>query len=142
MRTIGLAIMMGILLSFMIGPVTGFAQEGTTRIIRIWRLSSEGDKVLIVEPATTHVSEGAVVVWWNKGSEEVKIRFLDGKKCEVRSSSPTGFLLESDNCYQTSYMAPGTISSLKFDKKGTYEFEVEIKDMGTTKGKIVVSKKE
>jgi len=136
------AVVTGILVVFMFGQVTAFAQHGTTRIIRIWRLSSEGDKVLIVEPVTTYVSEGAVVVWWNKGRDEVRVRFADGKKCEVRSSSPTGFLLESEDCYQTSYMAPGTISSLKFDEEETYEFEAEIKDLGVTKGKIVVSKKE
>lgn len=136
------AALTGIVVIFMLGQVTAFAQHGTTRIIRIWRLSSEGDKVIVVEPATTYVSEGAVIVWWNKGRAEVKVRFLDGKQCEVKSSSPTGFVLESEDCYQTSYMAPGTISSLKFDEAGTYEFEVEIKGSGVKKGTIVVSKKE
>jgi len=134
--------MAGILAIFMLGQTTALAQQGTTRIVRIWRLSSEGKKVIIVEPATTNVFEEAVVVWWNKGGEGARIRFLDGKKCEVLSSSPTGFVLESENCYQTSYMAPGTISSLKFDEEGTYEFEVEFKDIGVKKGTVVVSKKE
>jgi hypothetical protein len=139
---VGSAFMLCVLAIFMLGQATAFAQQGTTRIIRIWRLSSEGKKVIIVEPAAVNVFEKAVVVWWNKGGEEVRVRFLDGKKCEIRSSSPTGFKLESESCYQTSYMAPGTISSLKFDEEGTYEFEVELKDIGVKNGTIVVSKKE
>jgi hypothetical protein len=132
----------GVLFLFVLAQVTTFAQEGTTRVIRIWRLSSEGKQLTVVEPITTRVLEGAVVVWWNKGGEEVRIRFVDGEKCRIRSSSPSGFVLESENCYQTSYMAPGTISSLKFDEEGTYEFEVEYKGREVQKGAVIVSKKE
>lgn len=142
MRIVISTVLTGIMVMFILGQATAFAQSGTTRIIRIWRLLTEGEKAVIVEPETTYVSEEAVVVWWNKGREEVKVRFLDGRKCEVQSSSPTGFVMESEDCYQTSYMASGTISSLKFDEEGTYEFEVETTDAGVAKGKIVVSKKE
>jgi plastocyanin len=135
------ACMVGVLAVSMLGQATAFAQQGTTRIIRIWRLSSD-KKVIIVEPAATRVLEGAVVVWWNKGGEQARVRFLNGEKCELRSSSPTGFVLEGENCYQTTYMKPGAISSLKFDEEGTYEFEVEIKEVGIKKGAVIVSKQD
>ena len=94
---------------------------------------------IVIEPKITRIAKDTVVVWWNRGGGEAKIQFTEGKQCEVATSSPTGFKLESQDCYVTSYIPPGSMSSLKFDKEGTYEFGITIKDKGTDKGKIIVA---
>ena len=131
-----------VVLTFSLVPQSARAQEGTVAIIRIFCHPSASHK-LIIEPETAHIAPGAVVAWWNKDrGREVKVQFLEGKECAVGSSAPTGFRLESQQCYTTSRMPPGGISSLKFDQEGTYEFEVAYKDVGKRKGKVVVRKRE
>jgi hypothetical protein len=123
-------------------PQTANAQEGTVAIVRIFCQPSAPYKV-IIEPETAYVAPGAVVAWWNKDRRrEVKVQFLKGKECAVGSSAPTGFRLESQQCYTTSHMPGGGISSLKFDEEGTYEFEVEFNGIGKKEGKIVVMRRD
>ena len=123
-------------------PQTANAQEGTVSIVRIFCQPSAPHKI-IIEPETAYIAPGAAVAWWNKGKKrEVKVRFLKGKECAVGSSAPTGFRLESQNCYTTSHVPAGGISSLKFDEEGTYEFEVEFQGVGKKTGKVVVTKRE
>lgn len=120
---------------------TANTQEGTVAIVRIFCHPSAPQEV-IIEPETAYIAPGAVVAWWNKGRMDAKVQFLEGKECAVGSSAPTGFRLESQQCYTTSHMSPGGMSSLKFDEEGTYEFEVAFKGIGKKKGKVVVTKRE
>ena len=115
------------------------AQYGTVRIVRIWWGLGAPSETVVIEPGTTRISQGAVVAWWNKGREEAKIKFTQGKECETATAGPTGFMLEAKDCYVASYIPSGGIASLKFDDVGTYEFEISIKDKGTAKGTVVVT---
>ncbi len=95
-----------------------------------------------VEPETLMVQEGTVVVWlnWVKG-EEVKLTFREGKKCDDATEAASGFGLDAENCYVTSWVPMGGTSSLIFSEKGTYPYEVQQKGKGAKHmrtGKIVV----
>jgi plastocyanin len=98
-----------------------------------------GRKAPLLEPPNIVVSKGTCVIWFNKTQLEVKIIFEDGKKCQDVTDSPTGFTLDSSNCFVTTWLKYGSTSSLRFNEPGTYEYMVEFSTMpDKSKGKIVV----
>jgi plastocyanin len=113
------------------------------RVIRVSNLSSANEAIRI-EPRFMRVYPGTVVVWWNKGSEEIKVIFMEGAKCEAGTGVPTGFHVEgeTDNCYITAYIASGETSSLRFLSEDIYQYAVTIGGRGTSKGRIVVAEKD
>jgi hypothetical protein len=93
---------------------------------------------LIIEPEIAFVSQGDCVVWFNRLAtvgQEVMVIFKDGKKCLDVSKSPTGFSLDAETCYVTSWIPFAGTSSLRFMQKGTYEYVVKAKGWEDVKAK-------
>ena len=122
------------------GKTLGFSD---IRVVRVGTLSSAGDEIRI-EPRFMKVNPGTVVVWWNKGREEIKVLFTEGAKCEAGTGVPTGFHVEAeaDKCFITAYIRPGETSSLRFLSEDIYEYEVRIGGRSASTGKIVVADKD
>lgn len=95
---------------------------------RIVRLAGEVDlsTKLLIEPSVLRIQKGTCVIWlnWVK-TEEVRIVFEDGKKCEDMTDSPIGFELDAADCYVTTFVARGETSSLMFNEPGTFAYVIK-----------------
>lgn len=122
---------------FAVNHTDGGAQE--CRIVRIYSgVEADADKILL-EPETTWIDRKTCVIWSNwVGGKVVSVRFSEGKKCQATTTGATLFKLDDANCYVSSYIEYGGTTSLTFKDVGTYEYVVDVKDMISTKGKIVV----
>jgi hypothetical protein len=105
--------------------------------------ANELSKPITIEPPTMTVSKGAVVMWlnWSRNSECVQVVFEDGKTCEDGSDAPSGFAMQANGCYVTSWITFGGTSSLRFTQPGTFTYTVEAKTGGEVRkatGKILV----
>lgn len=138
-----LPIALGII--FLVGIIIGLlglkmvsAQE--CRVIRI--LGGLGAAPLTLEPRTTFLNKGDCVVWFNRAySNEVQVKFKEGKKCSDVTKSPMGFTLDAQSCFVTSWIPPAGTSSLRFMEKGIYKYVVKTKGLpgqGEEEGQIVV----
>jgi len=130
-----------VLISFALPEGTIVGQE--IRVVRVGS-PSLADNEIRIEPGFMVVHPGTVVIWWNKGKEEIKVIFTEGAKCDAGTGSPTGFHIESEaqNCYITAYIPIGETSSLRFVSEDIYEYEVRAGGKGIGKGRIVVAKDE
>ena len=107
------------------------------RLIRIQ--ANAPHEAVFVEPMITRISKGTCVIWINwVRAEEVRIVFEDGKKCDNVTDAPSGFDMDTENCYVTNYIPMGMTSSLRFNQEGTYEYVVKVKDGAQAKASIVV----
>jgi plastocyanin len=128
-------VLLGAMLLVLSDLLPANAQEGETRLIRVYGGfgQSEGvtTNVFRIEPETLWVKKGTVVIWVNaaRSTDCLKILFEDGKKCEDVTDAPSGFLSEGP-CYVTSWVTFGGTSSLKFNELGTYDYFVEAKGHG------------
>ena len=130
----GIAI--GVALAVIVGAVMP-ASAQDCRLIRIQGMAVQ--KTIRVEPETLLVSKGTCVIWLNRASaEEVKVVFEDGKECASVSDSPTGFSLNHQQCYVTSWIPFGGTSSLRFNEAGSYEYVMEIKSVKQKKVKGII----
>ncbi len=81
-----------------------------------------------ISPETLRIKKGDCVVWINwTNTDDVKIIFKEGKKCQDMTKSPMGFRMDWNSCYVTDYLDFGRTSSLLFDQAGTFKYEVEFK---------------
>ena len=111
---------------------------------RIVRLAGEVDlsTSLFIEPSVLRIQKGTCVIWlnWVK-TEEVRIVFKDGKKCEDMTDSPIGFELDAADCYVTTFVARGETSSLMFNEPGTFTYVIKASGAGgaeKVQGEIIV----
>ena len=89
------------------------------------------------------------MIWYNRATANgVKVIFEEGKKCASVSDAPTGFNLDHEQCYVTSWLPFGGTSSLRFKETGTFEYAIEVTSGGlaekgerVAKGKIIVLNK-
>ena len=136
-------------LTFVLAMIILLAKQGAInaqdcRLIRIQGM--ETHESIRVEPESLWISKGTCVIWVNRAAApEVKIVFEDGKKCSSVSEAPTGFSLDHENCYVTSWLPLGGTSSLRFKEEGTFEYAIDVTggDIGekgkrVAKGRIVV----
>jgi len=130
-----------VLIRFALPEGTSVGQE--IRVIRVGSPPSTGDEIRI-EPGFMVIDPGTIVIWWNKGKEEIKVIFPEGAKCDVGTGSPRGFHIESEaqHCYIAASIPIGETSSLRFISENIYEYEVRTGSKGIGKGKIVVAKEE
>ena len=121
-----------------VNQVTVNAQE--CRIIRVHGGGPGWSDRIEVEPGTAFVAKGTCVIWSNwVRTDEIKIIFEDGKKCEDMTDAPVGFKMDAAaNCYVTTWVPLGGTSSLKFNEEGTFEYAIEAKGGPKAGGKIVV----
>lgn len=120
---------------FGLGKVS--AQE--CRIIKIHGRAEH--PTIRIEPETAFVSQGDCVVWFNRlVKDEVMVIFKEGKKCLDVTKSPSGWALDAETCYVTSWVPFAGTSSLRFMEKGTYKYVVKAKGMNDIRaeGQIVV----
>jgi len=125
--------------AFLTNQQTAAAQD--CRIVRIHEGVTLGESKVRIEPEALWIQKGSCVIWFNRGpSIEVKVVFEEGKRCEDVTEAPTGFKLDAENCYVTSFIPLGGTSSLKFNEEGSYKYTVVTADGTETKGELVVAK--
>jgi hypothetical protein len=113
------------------------AQE--CRIIRVHGGGPGWTDKILVEPGATFIAKGSCVIWSNwVRTDEIKIVFEEGKKCEDMTEAPVGFKMDAANCYVTTWVPLGGTSSLKFNEAGTFEYAIEAKGGQKAGGKIIV----
>ena len=133
---IGLTAVIAMAIFFAYGEVS-IAQE--CRIVRIHGGVAGSAKKVDIEPQTLWISKGGCVIWNNwVRTDEIKVIFEEGKKCEDMTDSPMGFKLDAANCYVTTWIPLGGTSSLRFNEEGAFEYSVEAKGGIKARGKIVV----
>ena len=133
---VGLALILS-LTTLMTIHETVNAQE--CRLVRLHGGIGGNVSEIRIEPRTLWVSKGTCVIWSNwVRTDEVKVKFEDGKKCEDVTDAPVGFTMDADNCYVTDWIALGGTSSLKFNEAGTYKYTVEAAK-GTIKARGEIS---
>jgi hypothetical protein len=134
---LGFIVSMGIFL-FHLNTIS--AQE--CRIVRIQRLSSFAGSPggIRLEPETILVSQKDCVVWFSRAETEVQVIFADAKQCLDVTKAPSGFITDPQNCYVSTLIPFGGTSSLRFEKKGAYDYEVAPKGGNglKVKGHIIV----
>ena len=130
------SLLLAVIAVFCLNQESVIAQESC----RIVRIGSDIPKdPLFIEPGIIRISKGDCVIWINgMDLDEVQIVFEDGKKCEDLTHSPSGFNMNTDSCYVTTYLPVGATSSLVFREKGTYEYVVKVKDGAQAKASIIV----
>ena len=102
-------------------------------------VSTAHGRIIAPDPSTLHVTGGTCVIWVNFAqATEVRVNFRDGKTCADVTEAPTGFTLNSDQCYVTNYIPLGQTSSLVFNEEGVYEYTIEYGVEQTSTGKIIV----
>ena len=120
--------------------VQGMVLAQECRVIRIHGMATH--QSIRLEPETILVSKGDCVIWFNRAAaQEVKVVFEDGKKCSSVSEAATGFSLDHENCFVTTWLPFGATSSLRFVQAGRYDYVIEVAGLPAgkkMKGSIVV----
>ena len=120
---VGLALVLA-LTTLMANQDTASAQE--CRLVRLHGGIGTNVSEIRIEPRALWISKGTCVIWSNwVRTDEVKVIFEEGKKCEDVTDAPVGFTMNADNCYVTDFISLGGTSSLKFNEAGTYKYTVE-----------------
>ena len=96
------------------------SQETTTaqdcRLVRVHGGALQSEKP-IIEPQTAWIEKGTCVIWSNwVRTDEIKIVFEEGKKCEDMTDASMGFTMDAANCYVTTWVPLGGTSSLRFNE--------------------------
>ncbi len=77
---------------------------------------------------TLNIKRGDCVAWINRTrAEDVRITFKEGKRFQDMTKPAAGFKKDRKGSYVTDYLAPGMTSSLRFDRAGTLDYEVEFR---------------
>jgi len=121
---VGLVFIVTIITLLAANQETVSAQE--CRLVRLHGGIGATVSEIRIEPRTLWISKGTCVIWSNwVRTDEVKVKFEEGKKCEDVTDAPVGFTLDPDNCYVTDRISLGGTSSLRFNEAGTYKYVVE-----------------
>lgn len=134
----GLAVVLS-LVAIMALSFPGAAAAEDTRIIRIYADTTSGFTGRI-EPKDIWVKPHTVIVWNNWGKTEVGITFKNGKECDDATVSAMNFTVEpGSGCLITQQYIPyGGTASLKFDKPGKYEYEVNFIERRVTETGVII----
>ncbi len=141
---LGIALSVGLIVAGLLFAWVDILPAQDCRVIRIEGIAAHD--VIRIDPETITISKGTCVIWFNRSTaHQVKVAFADGKKCASISDAPTGFSLDHQNCYVTSWIPFGGTSSLRFLEAGTYAYDiqatgeqVEAEGAKVTQGKIIV----
>jgi hypothetical protein len=117
-------------------------QNASAQECRMVKISGGGvamEGKVYIEPEHLTIPKDTCVVWYNRArTNEVKVKFADGKKCEDVTTSEVGFKLDVESCFVTSDIPFGGTSSLNFVQSGAYAYVVESSTGVMAKGKIIV----
>jgi hypothetical protein len=123
--------------------LTNQASAQECRIIRLYATALPVPQKVSLEPQILQIKKGGCVIWanWVRSPQELEIIFQEGKICKDMTESPTGFTLDGQNCYVTSFVEMGKTSSLVFVEEGTFKYVARL-GTGTAfteaSGKIIV----
>ncbi|MBN2466961.1 MAG: hypothetical protein JXD19_02320 [Deltaproteobacteria bacterium] len=129
-----------ILFSLVIGMVD-YGRCDSLQIInsRIRVQVVDGKKQISIEPATIKLVKGGVVIWFNAApTEEIRVIFEEGKRCQELTSPSRHFNLEA-SCYVASWVGSNETTVLKFNESGTFKYTVQTPDGVEAQGEVVVS---
>jgi len=123
--------------SVFVCPQNASAQE--CRMVKISGGGGAMEGKVYIDPEHLTIPKDTCVVWYNRvRTNEVRVKFADGKKCDDVTTAGTGFELDAAECFVTSYIPFAGTSSLNFVESGTFEYVVESSTGVTGKGKIIV----
>ena len=74
-------------------------------------------------PTTVIIKRGTTVIWLNYSSEPNVIKFQN-KKVTTACRSPINFFLADNGSYQSIPLKIGSVASLCFIEKGTFEYQI------------------
>lgn len=96
--------------------------------INIYKKGPSAEQGLRLNFQTLWSTEFTTVIWDNKTqTDEIKITFENGEKCQAGTENPIGFTLDEEGRYVTDWLSPDGSASLFFRDKGTYKYVVETK---------------
>lgn len=138
----GVAMFLGLCFVFCLGAIVINQQAvdaSEARIVRIMGGATHNVQGIRLEPAILTVTPGSVVIWnnWARATE-VKIIFKEGKVCDDVTDAETGFKMDAQNCYVTTWIKLGGTTSLRFNEKGSYKYTVETSSGVKGQGEIQV----
>ncbi len=133
----------GILFIFALGLFLSnlrLAEAADYRMINVFNIaegSVESDAPLV--PKEASLARGSTVIWFNRSQSEIKILFQEGKTCKLSTTAATGWHL-SEACFITKEaVPPGGTSSVVFNEKGRYDYEIQyVGQDQKAKGSVVV----
>jgi plastocyanin len=74
-------------------------------------------------PSTVIIKRGTTVIWLNYSGEPNVIKFQN-KKVTTACRSPINFFLADNGSYQSIPLKIGSVASLCFIEKGTFEYQI------------------
>ena len=75
-------------------------------------------------PRTVTLQPGETVKWVNLSMSEIEIHFLDNKVIDA-ADNPVYFFVGRGSTYETHSICAGCTASLRFQEKGSFEYQVK-----------------
>jgi plastocyanin len=74
-----------------------------------------------ISPADVTVQAGTTVIWMNDARAMVQLQF-EGKQVTMACKSPVNFVIDEQGSFISNLIPQGSVASLCFVEKGTYEY--------------------
>ena len=74
-----------------------------------------------ISPAEATVKAGTTVIWMNDARAMVQLQFK-GKQVTMACKSPVNFVIDDQGSFISNLIPQGSVASLCFVEKGTYEY--------------------
>lgn len=74
-----------------------------------------------ISPAEVSVKAGTTVIWMNDARAMVQLQF-EGKQVTMACKSPVNFIIDEQGSFISNLIPQGSVASLCFVEKGTYNY--------------------
>jgi len=144
-------IIAGIIVCCMLA-VSGYAEDEQQKIQPELALKTPPELIRLhylggISPADVTVKAGTTVIWMNDSRAPVQLQF-QGQQVTMACKSPVNFVIDENGSFISNLIPQGSVASLCFVEKGTYDYVFRKGSTGATyerrdtvrefKGKITV----
>lgn len=84
-----------------------------------------------ITPAEVEVKAGTTVIWMNDARAPVQLQFK-GQQVTMACKSPVNFVIDENGSFISNLIPQGSVASLCFVEKGTYEYVFYPRASGST----------
>ena len=84
-----------------------------------------------ISPAEVVVKAGTTVIWMNDARAPVQLQFK-GQQVTMACKSPVNFVIDENGSFISNLIPQGSVASLCFVEKGTYEYVFYPRPTGST----------